>query len=158
MTWAIGTPYAWHGARYGNWLFVHLSCRCSWPAASLVATQHRHQRPNWLPPTSSRRHHTRRTRPRPHIPLTRRRHRTQRPLLRPQTLPPRRRQLHHTQRPLLRPQTLPPRRRRPCPLPRLYLLRHPNSQPRLSATLTGKPWSRSTTPLTESSGPGDRTG
>ena len=57
---------------------------------------------------------------------------------------------------LLRPQTLPPRRRRPCPLPRLYLLRHPNSQPRLSVTLTGKPWSRSTTPLTESSGPGDR--
>ena len=49
-------------------------------------------------------------------------------------------------------------RRRLRPPPRLYLLQHPNSQPRLSATLTGKPWSRSTTPLTESSGPGDRTG
>ena len=65
--------------------------------------------------------------------------------------------LHRTQRPLLPTNTNPwtlDRR----PLPRLYLLRHPNSQPRLSVTLTGKPWSRSTTPLTESSGPGDRTG
>ena len=32
------------------------------------------------------------------------------------------------------PHTLPPRRRRPRPPPRLYLLRHPNSQPRLRDT------------------------
>ena len=113
-TWAIGTPDAWRGALCGDSLLLHLSCRCSWPVASLVVTQHRPLFPNWSLPTSLRRHQhqTQRTRPRPQTPQSRRRrrqlHRTQRPLLRPQTLPPRRRLLHHTPTPTNTPSPTPP--------------------------------------------------